>query len=130
MRRLDILIPLEPVPFSRPRFNSNTGAVFNAKPYDRFKRDVKRLVKTEPVLWDCPIKVSIAFFFKRPKRPLFKEYAATKPDLDNLIKAVGDALEGVIWDNDSRICQYGSGTGKFYVEHGSSPRIQLIIEEM
>lgn len=47
--------------------------------------------------------------------PVFKH---TKPDLhDNLCKAVFDALEGVLYDNDSRICElhsrkiYGNKTG-------------------
>lgn len=41
---------------------------------------------------DGPIAVEAHFYLPRPKRPRFTDHAATKPDLDKLARAVGDAL--------------------------------------
>ena len=48
--------------------------------------------------WDGPVRVSIEAFFPRPKAMCAKKYPAgeirknTKPDADNLVKAILDAL--------------------------------------
>ena len=41
---------------------------------------------------DGPVAVEAHFYLPRPKRPRFPNHAATKPDLDKLARAVGDAL--------------------------------------
>lgn len=41
---------------------------------------------------DGPVAVEARFYLPRPKRPRFPDHAATKPDLDKLARAVGDAL--------------------------------------
>lgn len=57
-------------------------------------------------LHDGPVQVRMVFLLPRPQRhpkkngPLF---AQTKPDLDKLARAVLDALEGVVYKNDSRV---------------------------
>lgn len=54
-------------------------------------------------------------------------YKSTKPDLtDNLSKGLFDALEGIVYLNDSQICSIDN-VRKFY---GNVPRIELVIEEM
>lgn len=53
-------------------------------------------------------------------------YKDTKPDLqDNLFKGVADALEGIVFKNDSQICEVSSR--KIY---GTVPRVELIFEEL
>ena len=52
-------------------------------------------------------------------------YKASKPDLDNLEKFVGDALESVYWKNDSQIVKCPSV--KIYSEN---PRVEIVIEEI
>lgn len=49
-----------------------------------------------------------------------------KPDLSNILKLVEDALEGLAFLNDSQICIYGEGTGKWY---SRTPRMVIRIEE-
>lgn len=52
-----------------------------------------------------PVTVEARFYLPRPKRPRFPNHAATKPDLDKLARAVGDALAapGGPLTEDSRI---------------------------
>lgn len=55
-------------------------------------------------LLDGPLALEVIFYLLRPKsKPKRVKYPDTKPDLDNLVKSIKDALEGVIYTNDSRI---------------------------
>jgi Holliday junction resolvase RusA-like endonuclease len=50
--------------------------------------------------------VSVEFYLPRPKS-VKRQYPTTKPDLDKLIRSVGDALEiGGVIDGDSKIVQW------------------------
>lgn len=62
-------------------------------------------VQTRPEqLLDGPLACQIVFYLPRPQsRPKRDLYPDKKPDLDNLAKAVFDALEGVVYAQDSRI---------------------------
>lgn len=56
-----------------------------------------------------PIKCKMVFVMPRPSRliwksrPMPREPFVAKPDRDNLEKAVGDALSGIIWVDDRQI---------------------------
>ena len=54
------------------------------------------------------------------------DYHTKKPDIDNLFKGVTDALNGIIWEDDSLICEIGR-QAKIY---GEQPRIEIEIEEV
>ena len=41
---------------------------------------------------DEPVLLVVDFHLPRPARPRFRDDAATKPDLDKLTRAIGDAL--------------------------------------
>lgn len=83
-----------------------------------------------------PIKVKALFVFP-PLKGFTKAklnilasggiiYKDTKPDLqDNLFKGVADSLEGIVFNNDSQICEVASR--KIY---GTVPRVELIFEEL
>jgi len=61
-----------------------------------------------------PLVLSLRFCLPRPgnkvwkTRPMPREPHIVKPDLDNLIKAVKDALKGLTWRDDCQVCRYGS----------------------
>lgn len=66
---------------------------------------------------DTPIRLTIDFYFSRPKshyrtgknahllRDGTSDVHAQKPDLDKLTRAIGDALTGIVYRDDSLICQ-------------------------
>ena len=77
-------------------------------------------------LLDGPLVMEATFYLLRPKsRPKRELYPDRKPDLDNLVKSVKDALEGVIYTNDSRIVD--EVTRKRY---GDPPRVEVTIREV
>lgn len=49
-----------------------------------------------------PVELMLSFGIPSPKRPRFTS-PAVQPDLDKLVRCVLDALEGVAYDNDSRV---------------------------
>ncbi len=76
-------------------------------------------------LLDGPLALEATFYLLRPKsKPKRVVYPATKPDLDNLIKSVKDALEGIIYTNDSRIVD--ESVRKRY---GDPPRVEISIRK-
>jgi Holliday junction resolvase RusA-like endonuclease len=85
---------------------------------------VRPFLPSEP--YEGPVKIEHAFLFPRPKSHLKKSGGLTssaplhhvsKPDLDNLVKAVWDTLtsEG-FWRDDSQIVS--ETTTKAYAESG------------
>jgi len=69
--------------------------------------------------------------FSKKKRKAIEDgathYKITKPDLqDNLMKGICDAMESIVYTNDSRICKT-TGTEKIY---GFKPRIEITIAEI
>lgn len=49
-----------------------------------------------------PIEVEIEFHLPKPKKPKFKVHAV-RPDIDNFIKSIFDACNGIIWKDDALI---------------------------
>lgn len=53
-------------------------------------------------LLDGPLRATLLFWLPKPKSKKNDALPDTKPDLDNLSKSIFDALEGLIYTNDSR----------------------------
>ena len=52
---------------------------------------------------DYPFKVMLRFELQKPQRPT-RDFPI-RPDLDKLVRAVLDALTGVVWVDDSQVTQ-------------------------
>ncbi len=100
---------VKPVPASRPRVTK--FGTYNAKAYSDYKKmltQFAKLAKTAPKS-DKPLLMKCRFCFEVPKswsqvKKARAYYHTSKPDLDNLVKALKDALNGVIYLDDSQIC--------------------------
>lgn len=101
-----------PVAQGRPRLTTR-GRFLHA--YDPEKsRDWKRTVhyavcqqmseKRMLAPIDGPLALAIRFDLMRPKS-VRSSYPAKRPDIDNLVKACTDALNGVLWRDDSQIVE-------------------------
>lgn len=128
----------EPVAQGRPRASTVNGQV---RMYDPAKsKDFKKYVKlvasqhrpesliTGPVAMKVKIyKPSLKNFSK--KKVLAAEKGdlrpLTKPDVDNYVKGVKDALKSVIWKDDSQVVDLH--ISKWYSE---TPRIEITITEL
>lgn len=91
-------------------------------------------------IWEGPIAVKVTYIFAPPKSwPKHKKlklasghnyYKTTKPDLtDNLNKGVFDALEGLIFKNDSQICVVESLVKKYGLAPATIVELKQITHE-
>lgn len=130
----------EPVAQGRPKFTTVNGfprAYDPAKSSD-FKRYVK-LAATEYApkeLWLGALSIVITAYRSMPKYLSDKPHLAaaaereeilptTKPDADNYLKGVKDALKGVIWKDDNQVVDVYVGK-----RFSAKPRIEIIIEQL
>lgn len=59
-----------------------------------------------------PLRVTLDFTLPRPKSMRLltaAKWASVKPDLDNLVKACLDALNGIAWLDDAQVCVLNCG---------------------
>lgn len=116
-----------PVAQGRPKFfrrGNHVGAYDPAKSKD-WKSWVKMVATSKGVKpLSGPVSLSLTFQFTRPvsvsakKRP----HHTVKPDLDNCIKGIKDALKGIAWIDDSQVCQIDAS--KVYAD---SPGVRVAI---
>ena len=126
-----------PVPKGRPKFSKIGGFVrtYTPKKTQDFETEVREAAKQamtrEPL--EGPLAVYLYFRLPIPQSYSKKRSAACltgserptkKPDLDNLAKSVLDALNGVIYLDDSQIVSLHMT--KVYSQH---PGIDLLIRE-
>lgn len=111
------VIPGQIVPKQSTRFKG--GYCYTPKRVKEYAKKVKDAYLIEnpiqPMLWAErePIEMVINLYFAVPKSASKKAKddmivfgRPTKvPDLDNCIKALCDALQGVAFNNDSQVCQ-------------------------
>ncbi len=111
------VVPGMPIAQPRPRsgVNKKTGKACvyrdDKHPVHIFRQAIRLAAQmTRPPGWslDGPMRVDCVFVFpktkKTPKLVDGRTYKTTKPDNDNMRKAVLDAMEGVAFHNDAQVC--------------------------
>ncbi|BBU40714.1 hypothetical protein APP_30060 [Aeribacillus pallidus] len=125
----------EPVAQGRPRAANINGHIrmYDPKKSSDFKNYV-RLVASEhrpDKLLEGPISLTVKVYKKSLKSFSKKKIAAaesgqlrptSKPDVDNYVKGVKDALKNVIWKDDSQVVDLH--ISKWYSE---TPRVEITI---
>jgi Holliday junction resolvase RusA-like endonuclease len=106
----EMSVDIKPIPASRPRVTK--FGTYNAKPYLDYKKALQTLIKLHKTKKigesDKPIFLKAFFTFEKPKswtkiKKANTYYHTLKPDTDNLIKAVKDAMSGIIYKDDSQV---------------------------
>lgn len=97
-------IPLIPHAKARPRVVN--GRAYTPAATTAYERSIK-LAAAHLSPLSGPLSVSVVFIFPRLKssRSAAREVKATRPDLDNLLKAVLDGLNGVAFHDDGQVVQ-------------------------
>ena len=113
--------------------------------YDPSKKDKKDLLlqvmeyaPKQPIT--APIRIILIFYMQRPKhhfrsgkyKHLLKKevpfFHSSTPDLDNIVKLVADALNGVFYKDDSQIAQLKAE--KIYCNPSEKPKTEIHIEQL
>lgn len=100
-----VKIPIEPVAASRPRFTKR-GITYIAQEYRYFKTTLETMIiskyKGEPL--KGPLEVCVLLTLSKPKTAK-REFPSVRPDIDNFCKAVFDAANEVLWEDDAQIVE-------------------------
>ena len=119
-----------PVPKGRPRFGH--GRAYTPQRTRNYEQDLQwqaKLAMRGRLPFDGPIRVEVLAAFpiaaSWPNAKKIRACAGTirhtsRPDVDNLLKCVGDALNGIVWRDDSQIVI--ATIAKRYSDH---PRLRI-----
>lgn len=129
---IQFTIPGEPIAKGRPRV-TKTGIAFTPARTVRYESLV-RLAAAEavPVPVNGPLEVRIDAFFSVPQsRPEWWRMRAligcvwhtSRPDLDNVVKAVCDGAESVAWAADATIARIVASK-----RYSDTPRVEVAIQ--
>ena len=141
MQELKFEIPGSPIGQGRPKFSTING---HAVAYDPEKsRNYKAYVKMlaaqamkdsgfTMIEGPCCLDINAYFEVPKSKSKKFKERAllglerpTKKPDIDNIVKALQDALNGLAYKDDSSIVFLS--VAKCYSE---VPRVEVVLREI
>ena len=101
-------------------------------PVTKFKADVRAVASARfDTPSNGPVMVDVLFLMPRPKRLVWKTRdmprvpCDRKPDIDNLVKSLLDALTGIVWFDDSQVT--GLVAAKCYASGHEKPGIEVVI---
>lgn len=133
------IIPIEPKPQSRPRF-TRQGRTYELKEMTDWKRAFSQSLRSNrpKMIEKGPVTLLVTFYVfppqsiskiktkrQRTNETLEKMYVEKRPDLDNYIKAVLDASNGILFKDDGQIAVLSAQ--KLY---SLNSRIELEIEKL
>lgn len=144
MKRIELTIPGVPVaqPRQRTRIVTGKASVFAQNytparhPVQEFKLAIRRAIQEAGIteVWRGPVRLDWVAVFPRPSGKVWKtkpmpRYAHTsRPDRDNVDKAILDAMKGFILADDSQVF-YGC-MGKFVAAGNEQPHVSIVVEEV
>lgn len=114
-------VPLSPVAKGRPRFGK--GFTYTPAKTRQAENALKSILRGS-MLGRPPSREALAlevcFYLMRPKS-VKRVHPSVRPDLDNYIKALMDAGNGIVWEDDCQIVDIRA------VKRYGSPRIQILV---
>lgn len=125
MTIIDLHLDGEPVPKARPRHGRNgnvyTPAATVAAEEAIGWRVKERYAGLEPTA--RPVGIALAFRSARPR-----QRRNGRADLDNLVKLVKDALNGIAWVDDSQVEELHATLRRSSPRPGTDIRVYLLAE--
>jgi len=122
------VINIVPKPAPRPRFSKY--GTYNAQTYTNYKRALQLQMKGD--MKSSATKLEVVFYMPIPKSTSKKKtleldgaYHIKKPDSDNLIKALLDAMNKTLITDDNVICKIDATK-----RYSTNPRIEYKLVEL
>lgn len=136
MSEITFEVPGEPRGKGRPR-HTREGHTYTDRATRLYENEIalcyNRAVPRFPPLYDAFVSVEVVAYLPIPKSVTKAQRAgmeagtilpSRKPDVDNILKAVLDALNGVAYKDDARV--YRTSCEKYY---GVDPKLVVTIKE-
>ncbi len=122
----------EPVAKGRPRAFKDRGGNVRTYTPDRTAhaenswRDAFRESNVQALPAGVPLALTAVFYLTRPvSAPRKRTHPIGRPDIDNLVKLVTDALEGLAYERDSAIISIAAQ--KEYATYPEPARTEIVI---
>lgn len=106
---ISFFVPGTPQGKGRPRFMA--GRVVTPQATRTYEKDIGWYAKRAMVgarVMSAPVSLTVSATFTHPgswsaKKKQETHWKTSKPDLDNIVKAVKDALNKIVWIDDSQV---------------------------
>ena len=125
---IELVIYGPPVGKGRPRFGrAKNGNVVTFTPsktrhYEQGVRALAQVAMMNKTVLEGPVKVTLTAYFSHKTKT---GWHVSRPDLDNIVKAVLDGLNGIVFDDDDNVCHLVAM--KKYAEN-TEERVEVQIE--
>ncbi len=119
----------EPYPKGRPRFSR--GRVYTPRETTAAEGDIisqltRQMDERELSILSGPLKVTMLIYKSKPKSARKKDlYPTKRPDLDNYVKLILDAMDKIVFMDDAQIVSMES-----HKRFDKQPRIIVTVEEI
>ena len=136
---IEVTIPGEPYAQKRPRARrmGQHATVYDPKENRDWKATAQQFMARamggrQPLAG--PVRLVVLAGFTCPKSrhrkrvPRPAEPHTKRPDLDNVVKAVKDAATGILWLDDSQVCELTAR--KWTQAQGEAPRLEIMAMEV
>lgn len=132
---MKVMIYVEPTPKGRAKATIVRGRAMMYTPAktEKTEADIKaairhELAKVERFPAGVPLVLNVIFYREKPKSVAKKlKHPVTRPDLDNYLKLLLDALDKFAMPDDSQIVTIRAA--KVFAAEGSRPRIEFALLE-
>lgn len=109
VERFNFAVPIRPVGKARPRFRrfGNKVLTYTPETTRRFEEELKVAARNaglhlpDPEAGPVEIRMTVRAYFGGRRRSVIPR--TKRPDLDNIVKIVMDAMNGVLYDDDSAV---------------------------
>ncbi len=132
---LRFTVPGTPVAKGRPRISTRGGFARAYTPQKTVAYEGLIALAAQAAMHDAPqyagaVSVNVTAVFAIPpswskKRQQAAQWHVGKPDGDNLLKAVGDGLNGVVWKDDSQVA-----SARIIKVYGETPGLTIEVEAL
>jgi Holliday junction resolvase RusA-like endonuclease len=116
-------------PQSWQRAGTSTGHFYTQKATREFEHEVKMLMRSqmdgEPSTTGCTVSLVLSFYTTNKKR--WGTPKTTRSDIDNLLKGIFDAGNGIVWKDDSLIWHL-TDVQKVWADHAHI-HMEVTVEE-
>lgn len=128
--RVEFTVYGKPQGKARPRFTRQGNRAYTPKETKLYEQQIAKAYRAAAngfSFGDKPVEIWITAVFAKAKTSK-KEYPTVKPDVDNILKAVFDGLNGIAYSDDKQIIS-AVAHKTFCKLDGEEPRLLVTVME-
>lgn len=125
---IKLTLPLAPQPKERPRLGK-AGRIYTPKATAEYEHAVRLCAAHLPSI-EGALRLDAVFIFTRPKslKTPGRAPRTSRPDLDNLLKALCDGLQGALFRDDAQVVEMRAA--KVYAAEDEAAHIEVQITQV